>query len=193
MTSKEALKEIVKEARFIFVYKTINGKHYTPQDLINTIKQDLERLKVLDKLVTDDCIAGNEVGLQIVNNLIERSNNYRDENKQLKERLEKLENENKELEEMLSVANYVGCGAEEKVWDLTRENEKLKEEKLYYQNKYLELNNSYQMCEDLKRKKAIEILKKYLYVVMDDSGHIINADGYLLKQEYDLLKEVLGE
>ena len=53
--------------------------------------QDIERLEVLDKLVTDDCIAGNEVGLQIVNNLIERSNNYRDENKQLKERLERLE------------------------------------------------------------------------------------------------------
>ena len=42
-----------------------------------------------------------------------------------------------------------------------------------------------------KLKKAIEILKKYLYLIMDDSGFIINADGYLTQQEYELLKEVL--
>ena len=35
--------------------------------------QDLERLEVLEKLVTDDCIAGNQIGLTIVNSLITKN------------------------------------------------------------------------------------------------------------------------
>lgn len=46
--------------------------------------------------------------------------------------------------------------------ELEKENQELKEEKKYYKDKYLDLYNSYQNCEDLKRKKAIEILKDYI-------------------------------
>lgn len=89
------------------------------------------------------------------------------------ERLEVLEQENEHLKEMLSIANYVGCGAEEKVWDLTQENEKL--------------------------KKAIEILKGKLEVFETINSKVFNTQEYcilcnrkLTQQEYELLKEVIN-
>ena len=174
-------------------------------DMFEQVLKDLERLGVLDKLVTDDCIAGNEVGLQIVNNLIERSNNYRDENKQLKERLEKLENENKELEEMLSVANYVGCGEAEKVFDLTQENEKLKQKVEDLENNQETVLTTLEISvqQNLILEKAIKILKekavnvaKLLVSFKTDNKLDYYNEGLfsfrLTQEEYDLLKEVLG-
>ena len=81
--------------------------------------------------------------------------------KQDLDRLEVLENENKKWREIVGCDLCEALGRE----ILLEENEKL--------------------------KKAIEILKKYLYLIMDDSGFIINADSYLPKEEFDLLKEVL--
>lgn len=82
MNSKEALKEILLEARFIFDYKTINGKRYTPQDLINTIKQDLKRLEILNKNFDKTL----KTSVDLIN-----------KNLELQARLEMLEKENKKL------------------------------------------------------------------------------------------------
>lgn len=76
--------------------------------------------------------------------------------KQDLERLETLEKKNKDLEEMLSVANYVGCGEAEKVWDLTQENEKFK--------KAIENILEYAKCE----LDSIEIVDRIENILKDN-------------------------
>lgn len=128
---------------------------------------------------------------------------YATENINLKKRLEVLEKEKQatiKLMGLMALDNDIVESA--LILDkYQQENEKLKEEKLYYQNKYLELNNSYQMCEDLKRKKAIEIIKEHPMCIVDVlrfNNYFTYREMYdglveLTKRDFDLLKEVLGE
>lgn len=120
--------------------------------------------------------------------------------KQDLERLERLEEANILLtQKSQNEINY----AINEISKLKQENQELKEEKLYYKNKYLDLYNSYQNCEDLKRKKAIEILKPILDIYTGDGkgyidccveNPIITFDLHNDKElkEFYLLKEVFG-
>ena len=78
--------------------------------------------------------------------------------------------------------------------NLEKENQELEIDKKMLKVLYQEVKDtaSFYMSKCERFEKVIEILKKYLYLVMDDSGLIINADSYLLKEESDLLKEFLG-
>ena len=94
MTSKEALRTIantktnhiksekIGQPRVMYLVKEERKKE------LECIKQDLERLDVLEKLVTDDCIAGNQIGLDIVNSLITKNKQLEKENEKLKKVIE---------------------------------------------------------------------------------------------------------
>ena len=127
--------------------------------IIELQQEQLERYKAL-KMSCDTCIDNEVIEAQVL------AIRYLEENLEMKQDLERLE---------------------------VLEKEHLPYLQLLTNNAKYQCDNEMLLQENEKLKKAIDILKKYLYVVMDNSGHIINADGYLLKQEYDLLKEVLGE
>ena len=184
--------------------------------LSGIILQALDRLEILDKLVTDDCIAGNQVGLDIINNLIERANKY-------KEKAKQLEKENQELRNKLNI-NFEDCADE--LCEALTQRDKLYDENLELQKENQELKEEIQDLKDNetivadygivlwneneKSKKVIDILKnkKVDLVILLSSNDFreynanitirINGVTYLkgnnytlTQQEYDLLKEML--
>ena len=101
--------------------------------------------------------------------------------KQDLERLEKLENYPPEFDGFL----YSFEGLIERNKKLEDENQELKEELLDYQELHL-INDK----RIVKLKKAIEILKSYLFV-SDEVDFDTFTTSRLTQQEYELLKEVL--
>ena len=136
----------------------------TFQEWCNTIKQDLERLEVLEKLVTDDCIAGNQIGLDIVNSLITKNKQLEKENQELKYEY-KLVREKKE-----KCIDY-----------LCDRNQKL-----------------VKAIEIIKNKIGVELIEN-LNIQYEPLSHIkwsLKSNIWvtnLTQQEYELLKEILGD
>lgn len=81
MSSKEALRII---ERYV---------EYSCDKEFEIVFQDLNRLEKLEKVATKDCIAGEQVGLNIINGLIERGDKYKQENLKLKNAIEVLKKE----------------------------------------------------------------------------------------------------
>lgn len=180
--------EISRSLDIITHYKAFNKITTTDYEII---KSDLERLEILDKLVTDDCIAGNQVGLDIVNNLIERANKY-------KEKAKQLEKENQKYLEELKRWGYPETPIHiSKYKQLEKENEELKD-KLNSEA----LDNWQLHCKYGKYKKAIEILKEHFSFTFTDKYYLLvikkydfekSARDIFVKQpeQYELLKEML--
>ena len=111
MTSKEALESLVK--LYIDIQNGTSTIFNTRETLekLNFIKQDLERLEVLEKAYEEQSEAYTDIYLA--------NEKYYEENEKLKERLETLEIENEQLKGNEDiVSNYA--------YSLKEENEKLK-------------------------------------------------------------------
>lgn len=88
--------------------KSYEGVRYTliDDELRSYIEESLKRLEILEQVATQDCIAGEQVGLQIVNNLIERGNTYKQETKKLKKSIQNfIEWIEKQLEQIEQIVN----------------------------------------------------------------------------------------
>lgn len=228
MESKEALEEIKRDGVFLNSNGEIDSKRTCEcfSDYCNKIKQDLERLeelendRLLDRAEKEELERVNKV---LNHNLEEKVEIIFELEKKLESEFEdsadaickvaterdKLFDENIDLKFDLSALNEakkIEINYDEKllkqIETLKQENQELKDEKRYYKDKYLDLYNSYQNCEDLKRKKAIEILKEhYTLKPMIWCGkptiHITyNWDEFeefevITQQEFELLREVL--
>lgn len=108
------------------------------------------------------------------------------------ERLEELEKENKILE--MSVKDTFDT-SQEIIGELTEENNELKAIKKRISNNYDRLNRKRKKLEkaiEIMRNKKVNIHFLFLHKLEDYNLLVCNA-YQLTKQEYELLKEVLGE
>lgn len=204
MESKEKLRAIT-----INVNKTLeqyNGDGSILQEYFNDILKDLELLEALkQRWQQEEWCQGIELSAESLNSLFKYNKDLFDRNLELDK---KLESEFEDSADAICKALAERDKLLDENIELQQENEKLQEEKRYYKDKYLDLYNSYQNCEDLKHKKAIELLKEkfvikfefipqynYVRVCIQDSvdeiSFVISLDTH--KEQYDLLKEVFGE
>lgn len=169
---KEIIKEKQEEYDFLIETDKESANYIlTDMKLYEEILKDLERLEILDKLVTDDCIAGNQVGLDIVNNLIERANKY-------KEKAKHFEKENQELK-----SKYNNLMLDFKMFDfntLKQENEILKQS---VKDTY---DTSQEIIFDLKKENK-ELKENEIKINRYNSELIVSATN--LEKENQGLKE----
>lgn len=197
---------------------------------IKVIKNDLERLeelendKLLDQAENDDLILkikalnhNLEEKVEIIFELKNKIQNLEKENQELKKPKfdlslldnakkievdynEKLLKQIQDLEADIDGWKTVAGDYEKHLENYRKENQELKEEKKYYKDKYLDLYNSYQNCEDLKRKKAIGILKPNLSLEFNAEENVyilrINISPFpvgfqITKEQYEIIREVL--
>ena len=103
------------------------------------------------------------------------------------------------FDEVFSGGTEKALTTEEYIEELEQENEKLKQQVEDLENNQETVLTTLELATNQieKLKKAIEILKVHLHVKELDIDYVLDFNGlygdHLTKQEYELLKEVLGE